>query len=283
MKLTKPRVIKYVCMGVVAVLIATLWRGKEKVVSTPRDYPAISKEGILRAVTEYNSISYFLNEDNTISGFNYELIKAFAHNQGLQLEIVPEMGFDNRTKALSNGVYDVIADGIPTTNQWKDSLLLTTPITLSRQVLVQRKPSPQADSTTTKFVKSQLDLAHKTLYVEKGSPSILRIHNIEHEIADTIHIEEVEKYGPEQLIAMVAHNNIDYAVVDEVIAKALIDSFPQLDIHTKISFTQFYSWGVNKESPALLDSLNVWLKAYTNSKEYRQMYRKYFKKDPLAY
>ena len=93
----------------------------------------------------------------------------------------------------------------------------------------------------------------------EGSPSILRIRNLGNEIGDTIYIKEVEKYGSEQLIALVAHGDIDYAVCEESIARAAADSLPQIDINTAISFTQFYSWGVSKQSPVLLDSLNTWL------------------------
>ena len=87
----------------------------------------------------------------------------------------------------------------------------------------------------------------------------------------------MEKYGSEQLMALVAHGNISYAVCDQSIALASIDSFPQLDIHTDISFTQFYSWGVSKHSPVLLDTLNSWLKEFTKSEEYKRIYKKYYK------
>ena len=82
-------------------------------------------------------------------------------------------------------------------------------------------------------------------------------------------------YGPEQLLSLVAHGDIDYAVCDESVARAMIDSLPQIDIHTAISFSQFYSWGVNKQSPALLDSLNQWLRSYKQTKEYKQLIKKY--------
>ena len=81
-----------------------------------------------------------------------------------------------------------------------------------------------------------------------------------------LYIKEVEKYGPEQLIAMVAHGDIDYAVCDEQIARAAADSMPQIDISTDISFTQFYSWAVSKKSPALLDSLDTWLEDFTGQR-----------------
>ena len=155
----------------------------------------------------------------------------------------------------------------------KDSLLLTTPIALNRQVLVQRKTESSDDSL---FIKSQLDLAGKTLNVVEGSPSILRIRNLGNEIGDTIYIKEVEKYGSEQLIALVEHGDIDFAVCEESIARAAADSLPQIDINTAISFTQFYSWGVSKQSPVLLDSLNTWLERFKKGKEYRKIYKRYY-------
>ena len=49
-----------------------------------RDYPAVAAEGILRAALEYNSISLHLDGD-TLSGFDYELIEAFARDHDLRV------------------------------------------------------------------------------------------------------------------------------------------------------------------------------------------------------
>lgn len=269
----KLRLLKYIILGVVATLVATfLLPEKEVKKGHPRDYAEIAAEGIIRAATEYNSISFFVDGD-TLSGFHYELIEAFARDHGLQAAISPEMSFDERLEGLAEGKYDVIAYGILATSELKDSLLLTSPIVLNRQVLVQRKAESPEDST---FIKSQLDLAGKTLNVVKGSPSILRIQNLGNEIGDTIYIKEIEKYGSEQLISLVAHGDIDYAVCDESIARAVADSLPQIDINTAISFTQFYSWGVSKQSPVLLDSLNTWLERFSKEKEYKEIYKRYY-------
>ena len=96
------------------------------------------------------------------------------------------------------------------------------------------------------------------------------------EIADSIHIKEITDYSTEQLLAMVSAGDIDYAVCDEITAKAYIKNFENLNIDTNISFNQFYSWGVNKNAPVLLDSLNIWLERYTKTKEYKTLYDKYF-------
>ena len=193
---------------------------------TPRDYTAIKESGTLRAVTEYNMLSYHVQGD-TIQGFDYELLNAFATEKGLRLEITPEMSFQKRLQGVIQGQYDLLAIGTIVTTQSKDSLLFTNPLLLSKQVLVQRKKSDEKDST---YIQNQLDLAHKTLHIIKGSPALLRIHNLINEIADTIYIEEVEDYGPEQLLAMVSEGDIDYAVCDENIAASTLEQFPNLDI-----------------------------------------------------
>ncbi len=77
---------------------------------------------------------------------------------------------------------------------------------------------------------------------------------------------------------MVAHGDIDYAVCNESIARMAIDSLSQIDISTDISFTQFYSWAVSKQSPALLDSLNTWLDTFKKTQTYKKLYQKYYLK-----
>ena len=234
-----------------------------------RDYAEIADKGILRVATEYNSISYHLKGD-TLSGFDYELIQTFARQKKIKLEITPDMSFEHRIQKLQDGSYDIITCGIATTSELKDSLLFTIPIARNKWVLVQRKTE---DSLT---IQNQLDLAKCTLHIVKGSPASFRIKNLGNEIGDTIYINEIEKYGQEQLISLVAHGDIDYAVCDESIAKAAVDSFPQIDTHINIGFTQFYSWAVNKKAPALLDTLNVWLKHFMQEDEYLKIYKKYF-------
>lgn len=233
-----------------------------------RDYAEIAASGMLRVSTEYNNLSYHVMDD-TITGFHYELIEAFAQAHGLKVEIHPDMDFDHRLRQLRQGATDLVAYQTLANIRLKDSFLLTEPILLSKQVLVQRKDSL--------MIKSQLDLAGKKLHVVAHSPVIERIHHLGNEIGDTIYISEIDKYGPEQLIALVAHGDIDYAVADEYLAQAMTDSLPNLDVSTAISFTQFYSWVVNRESPVLRDSINSWLSSFKHTRAYREIYRRYYK------
>ena len=266
--------VKYVMMGVIAVALSAIIFKPHTPSNTPnavRNYEEIVNSGILRAITEYNSISYHAQGD-TIGGLHYELLQAFAKSQGLQAEITPEMSVEKRIKGIKEGTYDILANNVLISSDRKDSLLFTHPILLSRQILVQRKGEGVNDST---YINSLLELANRTIHVVKGSPSISRIQNLSNEIGDTIYIHEIEKYGQEQLLAMVANGDIEYAVCDENIAQALASNFPQLDLQTAISFTQFYSWGVNIENTILLDTLNAWLRTYKETPAFKQLMKKY--------
>ena len=64
--------LKYILMGILAVTLSSIFFKKktEAETSLPRDYAEIAASGILRAVTEYNSISFYADGD-TVSGFHY--------------------------------------------------------------------------------------------------------------------------------------------------------------------------------------------------------------------
>ncbi len=225
----------------------------------------------LRATTEYSAIGYYVDHD-TLAGLHYELIHAFARDKGFALQLTPEMSFERQIDGLHNNTYDLIAGSILITGEQRDSLLsFTTPILSSRQILIQRKPTP----TDSGHISIPLQLGGKTVYVPQGSPVIYRLKHLGDEIGDTIHIAQIERYGAEQLMAMVAHGDIDYTVCEEGVALTLADQYPQLDLNTPVSFSQFYGWAVPTTSQALLDTLNTWLNQYKQTPAFRRLLEKY--------
>ena len=95
MRIPTTRILKYAVMGVIAACIATFFLKKEKPKGHPRDYAEIAGQQVIRAATEYNSISFHVDGD-TLAGFHYELIEAFARDHGWKAMIIPEMSFSKR-------------------------------------------------------------------------------------------------------------------------------------------------------------------------------------------
>lgn len=237
-----------------------------------RDYPEIAKEGVLRIVTEYNQSGYYISGD-TIEGFQYELSQAIADISGLEVQISLSSRLSDSFQQLREGKYDIIAQNIPITSDKREEFLFSDPIVLNKQVLVQR-----AENDSIPLIRTQLDLARKTLYIPEGSPALIRIQNLEAEIGDSIYVVEEETYSEEQLIIMVAKGEIDYAVCDQQIAQTYRKIYPQIDIDTDISFTQLQSWVIRKDAPVLLDSLNSWISQIKKSGVYDNIYKRYYKR-----
>ena len=131
----------------------------------PRDYREIVESGKLRAVTVYNAVSLHVMQD-TVGGFDYELLNAFAKDKGLELEIMPVTSFEQRFNGITEGRYDLLAAPTAVTSQLKDTLNFTHTLLLNKQVLVQRKGEKDEDSL---YIKSLLDLANKDIHLDRKS------------------------------------------------------------------------------------------------------------------
>lgn len=237
-----------------------------------RDFFQIEKEGVLRIVTDYSSSGYYVSQD-TVAGFNNDLIRLLQQYTPIHIEVSAEGQIDKLMSGLRNGKYDVVATDIPITSELRDSLGFTKPILFDKLVLVQRK---QQYNDGKEPIRSHLDLAKKTLYIPENSPAILRIRNLSHEIGDTIYYIEDPLYGTEQLAMMVATGEIDYTVCDEKNIFTLSQSLPEIDFATYIGFTHIEAWAVRPNAPLLLDSLNCWLEKVQQTKEYNALLKKYY-------
>lgn len=269
MKLMK----KYTVFIVIGLLIIASVIIGFKLINRDRDFPQINSSGVLRVVTDYNPVDYYVSGDS-LAGFNYELIQLLQKQTPIKIEVVLENSLDKTLQGLNDKDYDVIIRSIPITTDLRNSLSFTNPVTQSKQVLIQRKAEYNGDIEP---IRSHLDLANKEIYVPKQSPAILRINNLSSEIGDSIFVKEDELYGIEQLAMMVASKEIDYAACDELIANRLAEQIPELDVNTLIGFTQFEAWGVRKESPILLDSLNTWINRIKKTEDFVRICDKYYK------
>lgn len=232
----------------------------------PRSWQEILASDTLRAVCPYNSIDYYVEED-TIKGFQYELIQAFGQSHHLYVQVIPEMDLHKQLLGLTRGQYDLAIGAIASTQAVKDTLLMTRPLLQTQQVLIQRKPGT---------VHSLLDLAGDTIFIPVNSPAVKRIHHLSEEIGDSIHVVEVAGYGEEQLMAMVAAGEISLTVCNLQTASVLMDSLPQLAGLMPISFTQFYAWGIPKHNPELREALNKWIDSIKDTRWYKTLYHQYY-------
>lgn len=217
---------------------------------------------------EYSPVTYYTYDD-TLGGYNYDLLRIIAANTGRPMKFHPMVTLEKAIDGLEQGRYDIVVAQFPMTARDTARFAFTEPIYIDQQVLVQRR-GRQA-------IHSQLDLAGDTVWVVKGSPMAGRIASLSREIGDTIYVHVDDIYGPEQLMMMVSAGEIRYAVVNRSIARAMASRLPNLDRSVAISLSQFQSWIVSKDRQGLCDTLNLWHnQVKRDTTTYLELQRRYF-------
>ncbi|WP_027470199.1 MltF family protein [Saccharicrinis fermentans] len=243
------------------------------------DLEGIQERGKLKVATDYNSTNYFIYKGRPM-GYQLELLEEFCNNLGIKLEVKVSNDVHDNIAYLKSGKIDLIAQNLTVTRERSKEIQFTEPHTYSRQVLVQRKhekkDSAKAKIRFNHLIRNQLDLAGKTIYVQKGSSYVTRLRHLADEIGDSINIVEIPDYEAEQLIGLVAEGEIAYTICDENLAKVNLNYYKNIDVETAISFPQKIAWGVRKNSPDLLHVVNNWLVRFRKTTKYRLIYKKYF-------
>jgi membrane-bound lytic murein transglycosylase F len=239
----------------------------------------IRSKGILRVVTEYNSISYFIYRGQPL-GFQYEMLQDLANHMDLDLEVSVSNDLEQNFLDLGESKVDLIAMSLTVTSERKEEVAFTVPLLQTRQVLVQRKPDQWEQMNSrqleSQLIRNQLNLTGKEVHVQAGSVYADRLSTLSDEIGGGIVINEVQLES-EQLVHRVALGEIDYAICDENVGLVNTTYFPQLDVGTAISFPQHVAWAVHPGSDSLKAEIDEWLTTYRNTRNYALLYNKYFK------
>lgn len=260
-----------IAFAFVVILSTFIWLRYSK--SHIHDLPYIIESGRLTVLTDSSSIGFSVKKGDSVSGFQYEIVKAFADTLGLDLVISEKNDIKACMDGLNSGDYDIIASFIPVTTELGKNALFTIPFFISREVLVQRRSK---DLSRTKKVKKHSDLANDTIYIPVNSPFKIRLSHLSKEIAEPIHIIEIKNKSSEQMVRMVALGKIKYTICDEQFARRLKLKYSNIDVSIPIGFSQKKAWVVHLNSPQLLEKLDAFLKDFIGSSAYWNIYRKYY-------
>lgn len=258
-------------LGLLLAAFITMWLIRTCSIPSPFSKAGTKPSGgdTLDVAIDYGPMSLFTYDD-TLGGFNYDMIRGMATANGLKVKFHPVTIPGCSIEGLENGLYDIVVSDIAATAEASENVVFTEPVYLDKQVLVQKK-----DSLGNTEVSSQLDLAGREVWVTSGSPSAMRLRNLSAEIGDTIFVKEDPDYGSEQLVMMVAVGDIPLAVVNEKTALRLAGEYPGIDVSTAISFTQFQTWALRKKEMELTDSVNSMIKRYKQTDGYKDLLRRY--------
>jgi membrane-bound lytic murein transglycosylase F len=246
------------------------------------DLPEIIEKKKLTVLAENSSTTYFMYRGKKM-GFEYELLRLFAEDLGVQLEIKMVNNLDSLTPMLNKNEGDLIACNYTITRERNKVIDFSVPFLETHQVLVQRKPGNWMKRKQKDWKKevltNPLQLAKKDVHVWQNSSYFQRLIHMQEEIGDTIHIQaEPGTIGGEEMIEMVSEGIIDYTITEENIAIVNSRFYDNLDVDLAVSVNQKIAFGLRKSSHLLKSRLNQWLTEFKTTPKYRYIYRKYFEK-----
>ncbi|NBC57566.1 MAG: transporter substrate-binding domain-containing protein, partial [Bacteroidetes bacterium] len=253
----------------------------ETELSENRKFKDIVESGRIRAITTYSGTTYFLYRGRPM-GFEYEILKKFAEDLNLELEIVIAKDENDLIKMLNKNEGDIIAYGYTITEERKKKIDFSIPLYLSHQVLIQKKPENwrrmKLHNIKEQLITNPVELIGDTVSVKRNSSYAQRLLNLSEEIGGKIYIDTIPgQMTTDEIFKNVAEGKIKYSIVDQNVASIYASDYPILDISTKMSFSQRIAWGLRKNSEQLKDTLNHWLKRAKKTVDYHVIYNKYFK------
>ncbi len=244
------------------------------------DLPEILKKGKLTVLVENSSASFFIYRGKKM-GFEYEVLKEFANELGVELEIKIVNNLDELTQLINDGEGDVIACNYAVTRERSRLVEFSVPIMRTNQVLIQRKPrgweKMKQYEIKEKLLTDPSQLIDKKVTVWKNSSYYQRLLHLQDEIGDTILIQHKNgETSAEELIEMVSEGMIDYTVTEANLARINLRFYDNLDASLSLSVKQKVAFGLRKSSPLLKASLDKWLEVFMRRTAFKYMKHKYY-------
>ncbi len=234
----------------------------------------IQESGVLRAVTDYSSTSYYVYRGVPM-GCQYEILMALCKDLGVRPEITVSNNIEETFDGLNEKRFDLVAKCLTVTQERNFEIAFTKPLSQTSQVIVQKKKAK--NSSDSLFISSVKELGDKTVYVQKNSVFVQQLNELSAKISSPVGVVEDSLNDVEQLIAMVKRGEIEYTVSDENVALVNKSFYPELDVSLKISYPQNVAWAVRKEDSEWKEYLDRWIEKFIKTEKYNRIYRHYFK------
>ncbi|MFN1835821.1 transglycosylase SLT domain-containing protein [Balneola sp. MJW-20] len=216
-----------------------------------KDFAEIKRSGVLRMITSYSSGSYFLHRGIQV-GFEYELLRAFARENDLALEVVIPTQDESPYELLNSGRGDIIAANYSITSERREVVDFTRPYNLVDQLIVV--------SDEVGFQPESIhDLEGIPISVRRNSSYYVRLMELKEE-GFPIQINILpEDMDTESVLFQIANGQHAATVADDNIFQASNKYMDGLVMGPLIAEQDTVAWAIRKNSPDFETKLNQFL------------------------
>jgi membrane-bound lytic murein transglycosylase F len=215
------------------------------------DLDSIKKHGKLRLIApRFDGADALPREGFLVQ--NYQRIaEEFANSLKLDAEWLFVDGFDELIPMLESGQGDLIVTNFTQTEARKARVDFTAPINKISEVIVG--PKSLTLSSKEDLHKVQITVPDSTAYVE----SLQRFNSND---SANLHINIVQSnISDYELLDNIANGQMQATVLDSNVAQQALLDYPDLKIGYTLRRNRPLGWAVRKNSPQLLEALNIFL------------------------
>ena len=230
------------------------------------DLPGLIERGRLRMITRNNAMTYFIHRGLQV-GYEYELMKKFASEHGLRLEIVIPKSHAELLSDLNDGKGDVVAAAMTITPERQRAADFTQPYNEVEEIVVVREDDDSIESIR--------DLAGRTFHVRGSSSFYATLKALQDSVEDLRIVKLPEDVETEEIMAGVESGLYDLTIADS----NLFDVERTYGLRLKAAFSiksTTLGWAVRKGNPALLGSLNEYIRREKGGLYFNMMKKRYF-------
>lgn len=218
-----------------------------------RDFEQIKNSGVLRMITNYSSNTYFLHQ-GIERGFEYELIRQFANEQNLALEVVIIGPNENPYDLLNSGAGDVIAANYTITPERKRYVQFTRPYNLVNQQIVFSDNVDNPPQSLQELAERKIPVT-----VRRNSSYYNRLKELENQGYKLNLQLAPSDMDTESLLFEVAQEEHQATVADNNMYQASQSYMTGLVQGPTIARNDTISWAIRKNAPELETRMNRFL------------------------
>jgi membrane-bound lytic murein transglycosylase F len=212
------------------------------------DLEAIKSRGELIVITR-NSTTCYYEGPHGPTGFEYDLIKAFADHLGVDIRPLIIEDEAEMIEALRNSRADVIAAGIPFGSQ-SASLLALGPgyLDVKQQVVGRRGGLIPNDIS---------DLSGAYIWMTSSSDRAETLNTIKANYA-VVPWKTLQDYSSEELLQMVWNRSLPLTMVESHTLAMNRRYYPELVVHFTLGTPKKLAWAMHPQNRHLHRAVNLW-------------------------
>jgi len=273
---------------------------KEKLAESPQgqyldDLDLIKQRKTIRVLTRNNTANYYLWRGQ-LMGFEYELVKQFAKQQGVRLEMIVVPARDQLEDWLRDGRGDLIAASLTIPAATSDTVTKAGKNSINTLIdsllddsdgqslpLVYSKPYNTVNEVVVtrhddESIKTLANLLGRKIYIRKSSSYWVSLTKIIKSGVDLKLVAVPEEMETEEIISKVADGTYDITIADSHIVE--IETAWRNDIKSTIIINKGikHGWLMRQSNPQLIAAVSGFISKSHRGLFYNIAKTKYFKK-----